>query len=43
MMDINCTYWDDHHAIYTCTESLHCEPETNVISVIPQFFKEVTP
>lgn len=42
MMDINCTYWDDHHAIHTCTESLHCEPET-VISVIPQFFKEVTP
>lgn len=43
MMNINWTYWDDHLAIYTSTESLHCEPETNVASVIPQFFKKVTP
>lgn len=30
MTDVNYTYYGDHFAVYTNTESLHCTPEINI-------------
>ena len=39
-MDANCTYCGDHFATYMNIKSLHCTPETNVMSIIPQIKKK---
>ena len=31
MTDVNYTYYGDHFAVYTNTESLYCTPEINII------------
>ena len=31
MTDVNYTYYGDHFAVYTNTESLCCTPEINII------------